>query len=95
MSVIDRNWRCRLGEIDLVARDGDAIVFIEVKTRSGSGYGHPFEAITPVKLARMRRLAIAWCEQSGAHATRIRIDAIAITAPRSEPAIIEHLEGVN
>ncbi len=95
MSVIERNWRCRLGEIDLVARDGEAVVFVEVKTRSGHGYGHPFEAITPPKLARMRRLAIAWCEQSGAHPTRIRIDAIAVTLPRDAPADIEHLEGVS
>lgn len=95
MSVIDRNWRCRLGEIDLIARDGDAVVFVEVKSRSGRGYGHPFEAITALKLARLRRLAIAWCEQSGAHPTRIRIDAIAVTAPRDAPAIIEHLEGVS
>ena len=57
-----RNWRCRLGEIDIVARDGGDLVFIEVKTRTSHDFGHPFEAITPIKLARLRRLAIAWCE---------------------------------
>ena len=56
MRVIERNWRCRLGEIDLVARDGDDTVFVEVKTRTTADYGHPFESITPVKLARLRRL---------------------------------------
>jgi Holliday junction resolvase-like predicted endonuclease len=52
MVVLDRNWRCELGEIDLVARDGDALVVCEVKTRSGLGFGHPLETVTAVKLAR-------------------------------------------
>lgn len=95
MSVIERNWRCRLGEIDLIARDGGVVVFVEVKARSGHGYGHPFEAITPLKLARLRRLAIAWCEQSGAGRTRIRIDAIAVTVPHDGRPVIEHLEGLS
>ena len=46
-SVLDRNWRCRDGELDVVARDGDALVFCEVKTRTGTGFGHPAEAVTP------------------------------------------------
>ena len=47
--VLDRNWRCPLGEIDLVLRDGDTLVVCEVKTRSGVGYGTPHEAVTPAK----------------------------------------------
>ena len=94
MAVLERNWRCRLGEIDIVARDGDDLVFIEVKTRSNGDYGHPFEAITPIKLARLRRLAIAWCESSEASAARIRIDAVAVLVPAESPALIEHLEGI-
>lgn len=95
MAVLDRNWRCRLGEIDIVARDGAETVFIEVKTRTTSDFGHPFEAITPVKLARMRRLAIAWCEATDAPVARIRIDAVAVLAPTEAPALIEHLEGIS
>ena len=95
MAVLERNWRCRLGEIDIVARDGGDLVFIEVKTRSNGDYGHPFEAITPIKLARLRRLAIAWCESSEASAARIRIDAVAVLAPAEAPALIEHLEGIS
>lgn len=95
MSVLERNWRCRLGEIDIVARDGAETVFIEVKTRSTSDFGHPFEAITPVKLARMRRLAVAWCEATDAPVSRIRIDAVAVLAPNEAPALIEHLEGIS
>ncbi|MGY4857184.1 YraN family protein [Cryobacterium sp. AP23] len=93
-TLLERNWRCDQGEIDLIAtRNGD-IVFVEVKTRSGTGFGHPFEAITVAKLARLRRLAGAWCRQSGLRARRIRIDAIAvITRPGQEPQV-EHLEGV-
>jgi putative endonuclease len=93
-TLLERNWRCSQGEIDLVvAKDGD-IVFVEVKTRSGTGYGHPFEAITVAKLARLRRLAGAWCEQSGLRARRIRIDVIAVIAPTGHEPVVEHLEGV-
>jgi len=93
MTLLDRNWRCPQGEIDLVLRDGDEVVFVEVKTRSSVAFGHPLEAITAAKLARLRRLAGAWCE---AHpgAGRIRIDAVAVIAPRDLPAVIEHLERV-
>ncbi|HWM34670.1 MAG TPA: YraN family protein [Pseudolysinimonas sp.] len=91
--LLDRNWRCPLGEIDLVLRDGDETVFVEVKTRSSTAFGHPLEAITVAKLARLRRLAGAWCE---AHpgAGRIRIDAVAVLAPHRAPATVEHLERV-
>ncbi|GAA1950481.1 YraN family protein [Agromyces allii] len=95
LRVIDRNWRCAHGEIDIIARDGDATVFIEVKTRTSHDYGHPFQAITPVKLARLRRLAVAWCETTDAAAARIRIDAVAVLAPDEAPALIEHLEGIS
>lgn len=92
--VIDRNWRCDQGEIDVIARQDDAVVFVEVKTRSSTAYGHPFEAITLSKMARMRRLAAAWCAQAQPRPANIRIDAIAIIAPRNAQAQIEHLQGV-
>ena len=92
--IIERNWRCPLGEIDIVASIGGTLAFVEVKTRSGVDFGHPFEAITVHKLARLRRLAGAWCEAHPGRYDRIRIDAIAVIAPRSGPVSIEHLEGV-
>ncbi|WEO79336.1 YraN family protein [Cryobacterium sp. SO2] len=93
-TLVERNWRCTQGEIDLIVARGDDVVFVEVKTRSGTAFGHPFEAITVAKLARLRRLAGAWCEQSDLHPRRIRIDAVAVIArPGREPEI-EHLEGV-
>jgi putative endonuclease len=92
--LVERNWRCRQGEIDLVVRDGDALVFVEVKTRSGVAFGHPFEAITPQKLARLRRLAVEWCAVHPGERGRIRIDAVAVLAPRGATPTIEHLVGV-
>lgn len=94
LTVIERNWRCARGEIDLVATDGDVLVFVEVKTRSSTRFGHPLEAITAAKLARLRRLAGAWCEAHPGRWQRIRIDAIAVLAPRDGAVSVEHLEGV-
>ncbi|WP_130284645.1 YraN family protein [Microcella alkaliphila] len=90
--IIDRNWRCRAGELDIVAERDCTVVFVEVKTRSGTGYGHPLESITAHKLARLRRLAAAWCAENGpVHA--IRLDAIAVvTAPGQ--TLVEHVEQV-
>lgn len=93
-AVIERNWRCREGEVDLIVGRGDEVVFVEVKTRSGLSFGHPFEAITVAKLARLRRLAAAWCEQSELHPGRIRIDVIGVVAPGGVDPVIEHLTGV-
>lgn len=56
-TIVDRRWRCRQGEIDLVARDGATLVFIEVRTRRGDERGAAVESITPVKAARLIRLA--------------------------------------
>lgn len=92
-TVLDRNWRCAQGEIDLVVRDGDEIVFVEVKTRTSLAFGHPLEAITVAKLARLRRLALAWCD-AHPRAGGIRIDAVAVLAPRRGEATVEHLRGV-
>lgn len=59
--VVDRNWRVREGEIDLITLDRSGVFhFIEVKTRSSMAYGHPFESISQVKLLRMQRLAMGW-----------------------------------
>ncbi|MFT4028667.1 MAG: YraN family protein [Protaetiibacter sp.] len=92
--LVERNWRCRHGEIDLVARDGDTLVFVEVKTRTSTAFGHPFEAITPAKLARLRRLAGLWCETHPRERGRVRIDAVAVLAPHGTESRIEHLVGV-
>ena len=92
--ILDRNWRCPQGEIDIVARDGDETVFVEVKTRSSVAFGHPLEAITAIKLARLRRLAVAWCDANSPVRQRIRIDALSVIAPSRGPVTIEHVPGV-
>ena len=92
--IVDRNWRCPQGEIDIVARDDAELVFVEVKTRSSEAFGHPLEAITVPKLARLRRLAAAWCEAHPGTRGGIRIDAIAVIAPAGGSPVIEHLARV-
>jgi putative endonuclease len=94
LSILDRNWRCPQGEIDLVALDGGETVFVEVKTRSSVAFGHPLEGITVPKLARLRRLAAAWCEAHPGSYDRIRIDAVGVIAPSVGEVDIEHLERV-
>ena len=92
--VLDRNWRVRDGEIDLVAAHGDALVVVEVKTRTGDGFGHALEAVDRRKQRRLWRLAFAWiaAHPDEAQGRRLRLDAIAITGTRPETAHLEHLE---
>jgi len=94
LEILDRNWRCRDGELDIVARDGEAIAFVEVKTRSGTGFGHPAEAVHPAKLLRLRRLAARWLSEHGTHAGQVRIDVVAVLRRRGRPALVEHLRAV-
>lgn len=92
--VLERNWRCELGELDIVAREGDVLVVCEVKTRRGTGYGSPLEAVTPGKAARLRRLTGRWLAEHPVHADEVRIDAIGVLAPGRGAARVEHLRGV-
>src|SRR5580698_3039074 len=92
--ILERNWRCSRGEIDIVAFKDGEVVFVEVKTRTSVAYGHPLEAITVAKLARLRRLAGAWCQAHPDVRAAVRIDAIAIIAPTRGLVEIEHLERV-
>src|SRR3954454_7868938 len=92
--VLDRNWRCPVGEIDLVLRDGDVLVVCEVKTRTSSVCGTPHEAITPVKLARLRRVGGAWVHEHDVHPADLRLDLVAVLRPRRGPSEIEHVRGL-
>jgi putative endonuclease len=76
--VIARNWRCRSGEIDLVAQDRDEVVIVEVKARRGTGHGLPEEALTPRKAAQLLSLGEQYVGQHCAPDTAWRIDLIAI-----------------
>jgi putative endonuclease len=78
--VVARNWRCREGEIDLIARRGPVLVVCEVKARSSVAFGSPLEAVTAAKQARLRRLALAWLEGAGpsVRGTALRFDVAAV-----------------
>lgn len=76
--LLDRNWRCREGELDIVARCGDTIVFSEVKTRSSNAYGSPAEAVGAAKQRRIRRLALLWLSEHDVHAADLRFDVVAV-----------------
>ncbi len=79
MEVVDRNWRIREGEIDLIAREPDGtFVFIEVKSRSSLHFGHPLEAITSTKALRLQKLALAWLVTHNAWGQPYRIDCCAV-----------------
>ncbi len=92
--IVERNWRCRLGEIDIIGLDGQTVVFYEVKTRRSTRYGSPAQAVTAAKAARLRRLAGYWLAEQTRYAADVRIDVLAISL-RTNGAQIEHLRGVS
>jgi putative endonuclease len=103
MEVLDRNWRCEHGEVDVVARDGDCLVICEVKTRRSSGFGEPVEAVTFAKAVRLRRLAAAYLAHASAEATarggaaraaEVRVDVVGILCRPGRPAVVRHVVGV-
>ena len=94
MVVLARNWSCRFGEIDIVARDGSTLVICEVKTRSSTTYGGPFEAITGHKAARLRRLAMHWLEVHDVDPPSLRIDVVSVVVPARGAPVVERIAGV-
>ena len=93
--ILERNWRCAYGEIDIVAREGSTLVLCEVKTRSSAAYGLPVEAISPRKLRRMRHLAYRWLAEHMVHAPVVRLDVVSVLWPPTGPAVVEHLVDVD
>ena len=104
LTIVARNWRCRDGEVDIVALDGDVLVMCEVKTRRGVGFGTPLDAVTPAKAARLRRLALRWLadQRTGAvtaaahefaRYTEVRFDVVSVLRPPSGAMSVEHLRG--
>lgn len=93
--VLARNWRCALGEIDIIARDGREIVLVEVKTRRTDLYGHPFAAVDEQRTRRLWKAGRAWCSASGEPSSRpLRLDVIAITGEDPATADLEHFRDV-
>lgn len=92
--VLDRNWRCSAGEIDIVAADGDIVVVCEVKTRSSHRFGTPMEAITAQKAARLHRLGWLWVRCHSVRCVGLRVDVVAIVQPRRGAATVNHIVAV-
>jgi putative endonuclease len=93
--VLARNWRCAEGELDLVAlEDGRVVVFVEVKTRSGTAFGEPSEAVRPAKARRIRVLAQRWlAENRPPGVFELRFDVVSVVRPRGEQPRVTHLRG--
>jgi putative endonuclease len=77
--VVERNWRCHAGEIDIVARDGETWVFVEVKLRQGESHGLPEEAVTPSKRSRLLQAVGMYLDAHGLQDAPSRIDVVAIS----------------
>ena len=95
LRIVARNWRCRYGELDVIAAEGaNTLVFVEVKTRTGDGFGGVAEAVTPQKVRRIRRLAGLWLAGQDSGWSQIRIDVIGVRLGRSRTPEVTHVRGV-
>jgi putative endonuclease len=92
--VLERNWRCELGELDIVARDGRVLVVCEVKTRRSTSHGSPFEAVTQRKLHRIERLGLRWMKERGVRPASMRVDVVSVLRPGTGPTVVEHVRGL-
>jgi putative endonuclease len=93
--LLERNWRCDEGELDILARDGDVLVVCEVKTRSSLTHGSPFEAVTQRKLHRLERLGMRWMRERGVRPRSMRVDVVSVLRPSSGRSVIEHVRGLS
>lgn len=96
LQVVARNWRCRYGELDVIAVDPLArtVVFVEVKTRTSDRFGGVEQAVTPQKVRRLRRLAGLWLASQDRRWAGVRIDVIGVRIGRRAKPELSHLEGV-
>jgi putative endonuclease len=90
MTVVERNWRCSAGEIDIVALDDSAIVLVEVKTRRTVRKGTPEEAITPAKQRRYAKLAAAYLQSAGVSDVAVRFDVVSLLVVAEDRALLRH-----
>jgi len=90
MTIVDRNWRCPAGEVDIVAIDGDTLVLCEVKTRSTIAKGSPEEAVTPTKQKRIGRIARTYLSHAAVDPCSVRFDVISIMLLGEGRALLRH-----
>jgi putative endonuclease len=93
MTLADRNWRCALGEVDIVALDGESLVLVEVKTRRSEKAGRAEEAVSATKQRRIVRLAEAYVAEHGLEGTPVRFDVVAIRVLTGDRALLRHYRG--
>ncbi|MEV6275852.1 YraN family protein [Nocardia sp. NPDC051832] len=93
-TIVGRNWRCRFGELDLIAQDSTVTAFVEVKTRRGLGFGRPEESVTFGKRRRIRQLALLWLHEQDGPYRQVRFDVISVLLLPGEQPVVEHLEAV-
>ncbi|QYK61594.1 MULTISPECIES: YraN family protein [Paenibacillus] len=91
--IIERNWRCRSGEIDLIAKQEHILVFIEVRSRSSSKYGTPAESVTARKIAQVRQTAAVYLHMNGIGEAPIRFDMISAQLTDEKAVVTDHLIG--
>lgn len=95
ITVLQRNWRIKAGEIDLIARSQSGeIIFVEVKSRTSKAFGDPLEAITPAKAHRLQQLALAWLSVNGAWGSDFRIDCAGVLIGPDGSCEIDYRESV-
>lgn len=94
LTILDRNWRCGDGEVDLVALDGGCLVVCEVKTRRSLDFGDPVESVTPPKVRRLRRLAVAWLAAHDLRPAAVRIDVVGVLLRPGARPLLRHLRAV-
>jgi putative endonuclease len=94
LRILDRNWRCADGEIDIVAVERHTLVVCEVKSRTGKRYGSPLEAVSRAKRARLRRLAVQWLNAHGVRFDQVRIDVVGLVYEGTGGFTVEHVRGV-
>lgn len=87
-TIVQRNYRCPSGEIDIVARDGETLVFIEVKTRLAESFGHPLEAVSTRKQQQVCRAALHYLSRNNLMEAQSRFDVIALLGGTENPEII-------
>lgn len=90
MAIIERNWRTKAGELDIVAREGSTLVLIEVKTRATIARGTPEEAVTPAKQRRLARLARQYIAGMDVFPERIRFDVVTLLVLGADKALLRH-----
>jgi putative endonuclease len=89
--IVERNYRCAAGELDLIVLDRRVVVFVEVKTRTGLSYGTPLEAVAYRKQQKMIQAAQYFLSEKGLHQRDARFDVVGVSWPGREP-VVEHIE---